>query len=271
MNTQPEPTTGTSLVLVRPQPMLPANMREVKEMGELACEMLELDTDKNKGRMAGIILAGLEIGVPPMTAARGIDIIKGKPSLSAALKRALVQGSPVCHAFSVKTHRHKIIEQDGTERFEMAATCKSKRADNGQEHTVTVLLSQFEHLFVTRQGKKHEGWANYPGRMLIARASSRMCDEHYADVTYGMATHEVTTGPQGEVINVEPVEADAVPVESDAAGTAGTAEDDPDWNKAEKQATQQQAAAAAGRPAAAAAQTTDSADPTAPPWDGTNK
>ena len=272
MNAQAPQKAGLPMEIGRPAPMFPTTIKEAMEMGEMACALLELKPEDHAKRLAGIILTGLEIGVGPMTAARGIYIIKGRPHLGANLQRAIVQASPVCKVFRVMSHQ--VTYKDPNRAPELAATAMGIRADNGEKHTVTVTYSQFEHLHYTSSGKEHAGWRDNPARMLVARATTRLCDEHFADVTYGMSAAITETDDSGNVVEIIPVEPDQAPT---GASVELTEEQQREIEEAERQARERDAKAAEEAAAADAKPAGDAAagqpQQNDPPWglDGERK
>ena len=227
----------------RPDPVWPANVAEAMELGAIACQMLGKE-EKDQGTMAAVILQGLELGIAPMTAARGIWIVKGAPYISANLQRAIVLASPVCRSLTVKPVLIPVVDQDGqkTGAMEPGAQARGVRADNGDAMTVTVRISQFEHLI-----KRDSAWEKTPGDMLVARASSKLCRGLFADVLFGMGVAEVRQQEGGEeVIQVQPIDA-----ESDDGTFVGAEHVDPDgdqdreWEEAQRKAVEQEQRAAA--------------------------
>lgn len=230
----------------RPDPVWPANVAEAMELGAIACQMLGKE-EKEQGTMAAVILQGLELGIAPMTAARGIWIVKGAPYISANLQRAIVLASPVCRSLTVKPVLIPVVDQDGkkTGAMEPGAQARGARADNGDAMTVTVRISQFEHLI-----KRDSAWEKTPGDMLVARASSKLCRGLFADVLFGMGVAEVRQQEGGEeVIQVEPIDA-----ESDDGAFVGAERVDPDsdqdreWEEAQRKAVEQEQRANAEGP-----------------------
>lgn len=144
-------------------------MEKVMELGRMACALLERSPN-DAMKMAGTIMAGLEMGIPPMTAARSIFIIKGRPTLSSEMQRALVLASPKCESFVV----HEAVKENN----DISVTVEGKRS-SGETRKVTARLSQF------RLVKNNEVWVNYPERMLIAAASRWLIRDLFPDIISG--------------------------------------------------------------------------------------
>lgn len=124
-----------------------------------------------RGRPAAItacILYGYEIGVGPMQALRGIDIIQGRPTPSAELLRALIYQAG---------HEVWVVEATGTR-----VTVGGRRANQAREHTVTWTSEMARAAGLT--GK--ESWKKYPRQMLMARATSELARSIFPDAIHGL-------------------------------------------------------------------------------------
>ena len=126
------------------------------------------------GAMA-IMLAGMEMGLAPVTALRLFHIIEGRPSLSADGMVALVKVSPACEWF---------VLVDSTVA---AATYKTKRVGE-PETQITYTMEDAERAGITgptRNGKP-SNWKKHPAQMCRARASSGLARAVYPDVVGGI-------------------------------------------------------------------------------------
>ncbi|WP_419917469.1 hypothetical protein [Candidatus Poriferisocius sp.] len=220
----------------RPEPMWPANLDEAMKMGELACQLLGKD-DKEQGKMAGIILSGLELGIGPMTAARGIWIVEGQPYVSANLQRAIILASPVCRSLTVKPVMVPVVDKDGqrTGATEPGAVATGVRADNGDAMKVVVRESQYAHMKKTRTGKDNLAWKQNLADMLVARATGKLARGLFADVLFGMGVADVRQRDGGEeVVEVEPIESD----EGAFVGAGTIDPDEKEWEEAQKRAAE---------------------------------
>jgi len=115
------------------------------------------------------ILYGRELNLGPMQSLQQINVIKGKPSASPELMRALVRRAG---------HSISVIENT-------ADTCvlEGKRADDG-----TVERSSFTMADARTAGLAGGGaWKTYPKAMLLARATSQLCRSLFADVISGIS------------------------------------------------------------------------------------
>ncbi len=106
--------------------------------------------------MLAAVYLGRELGLGPMQAMNMIDVIDGKPSLSAELQTAMIRAAG---------HSIKIVEMT-----DQTVTVQGIRVDNGDDMTVT-----FTSAMADRAGllSKHN-WKKYPEAMLWARALSML-------------------------------------------------------------------------------------------------
>jgi len=116
--------------------------------------------------IAACILYGSELDLPPMTSLRTIDVIQGRPTLSANAMRGLAM-------------------KDGI-RFRLDETTETRCVMSAQRPgqawtTVTWHIDQARKLGLTAK----DNWKNQPGVMLIARATSQLCRLVAANVLIG--------------------------------------------------------------------------------------
>jgi len=129
--------------------------------------------------ITGCILFGRELGMDPMTALQTINIIQGRPTLTANAMRGLAMAAGV---------QFRLDESTETR-------CVMSAAAPGQTHwtTVTWTRDQAERLDLL----KKDNWKNQPGAMLIARATSQLCRLVAANVLIGSpySTEEIKDLP----------------------------------------------------------------------------
>lgn len=132
--------------------------------------------------VTGAILAGTELGLPPMAALRAIDIIDGTPAVRAHALRGIVQH-----------HGHKVWVEESTET--RAVVCGHRRDEPGkvQKSIWTVDRARKANLL----GKKN--WAGHTQAMLIARATAELCRLIASDAIIGMpySSEELTDEKAG--------------------------------------------------------------------------
>jgi hypothetical protein len=132
------------------------------------------------------ILAGEELGLKPMQSLRMVHVVDGRPSASAELMRALVNRAG---------HRLSVVEakQD-------RVTLHGQRRDTGAQATVTWTIADAQRAKLTG----NPSWAKYPRSMLLARATSELCRQIFADVVGGLYTPEETASIEGHVHDEDP-------------------------------------------------------------------
>lgn len=130
--------------------------------------------------ITGAILFGRELGLDPMTALQTVNIIQGRPTLTANAMRGLAMAAGV---------QFKLQEATQT-RCVMSAIAPGQR----EWTTVTWTIDQAQKLDLL----KKDNWRNQPGAMLIARATSQLCRLVAANILIGSpySTEEVKDLPQ---------------------------------------------------------------------------
>jgi len=126
---------------------------------------------KNKpADVAIILLTGIEFGLQPMAAIRGINVIEGKASMSADLLSGLVQQKVhVCEYFRMVTCTDTL------------ATFETKRHGHSEAVKLSYTIEQAQRAGLT--GK--DNWKKHPADMLAARCISRLSKRVYPDITQG--------------------------------------------------------------------------------------
>ena len=114
------------------------------------------------------ILFGRELGVDPMTSLQVVNVIQGRPTLTANAMRGLAQASG-CEF---------LLRETSETRCVMSARQPGSR----EWTTVTWTIDQARKLGLTNK----ENWKNQPGAMLIARATSQLCRLVAANVLIGL-------------------------------------------------------------------------------------
>ncbi len=117
-----------------------------------------------------IVLTGRELGIGPMTAMRGIDVIQGKVSMSSQLIGALILSSPACEYLTP------------VEATDKVATYETKR--KGSPDKVRMSFTIEEAKTAGLAGK--DNWKKNPTAMLLARAQSRIGRAVYPDKCLGV-------------------------------------------------------------------------------------
>lgn len=138
------------------------------------------------------VATGRELGLGDLESLRMIYVVDGKPTLSAEVMTKLA-----------RRNGHSIQAEYGEGRV----TVHGKRADNGDEMTVTWTMSMAKRAGL--DGKQN--WTKYPESMLWARAVSQLCRMLFPDVLGGVShtPDEVELTAEGrieEATDVGPVD-----------------------------------------------------------------
>ncbi len=181
--------------------------------GQLA--QSDLVPDSYRGKPANVIAAVFmanDLGINVMQAMREIHVIKGKPSLSASMKVALVRQSGLCEKWEVVTSTAE------------KCTIRTKRKGEAPaEISLTIAEAR-------AAGLTSETWQKFPARMLLHRVESWLADQEYQDVTKGLKTPDevehsepawIGAGATAAIPVGEPPKARAVKVEVTTIPTPG--------------------------------------------------
>jgi hypothetical protein len=117
-----------------------------------------------------VIATGMELGLSPMQALRGIYIVQGKPVLSSDLLVALVKRSPVCLFF-------RLIESTG-ER----ATYETHRKGEPEPTALTWTADDAKRAGLLSK----DSWRAHPAAMLRARCAAALARAVYPDLLLGV-------------------------------------------------------------------------------------
>lgn len=149
----------------------------IAEVSKLAS--MVSDTDfvpkalRNKpAAITAAILAGREVGIPPMRALQHLHMVDGRPTMSAEQKRAQALAAG-----------HDIVYVETT-----TSRCVVKGRRAGSDQWTTVTWSMDDAKAAKLDGK--DNYRKHPRRMLQARATGELCDLLFPDATGGLATFE---------------------------------------------------------------------------------
>lgn len=120
--------------------------------------------------VAAAILTGRELGLSPLTALRGINVIEGRPSLTGELLGARILAAG---------HRLEWIESTDTK-----ATVRIERGDGLSEATASWSMRDAERAGLA----KKSNWQKYPRDMLAVRALTEAARRACPDVALGLDT-----------------------------------------------------------------------------------
>ncbi len=119
--------------------------------------------------VTGAILAGTELGLPPMAALRAIDIIDGTPAVRAHALRGIVQH-----------HGHNVWLEESTENRAVVCGHRAGEQQRVQKSIWTIDRARKANLL----GKKN--WTGHTQAMLVARATAELCRLIASDAIIGM-------------------------------------------------------------------------------------
>ena len=157
-----------------------------------------------RGNVAAItaaMLTGREIGIGPMHSLRAIDVIDGRPSLSAELMASLV----------LRSGHYLWCAESTAETCTMVGR-RIDWPDRIPDQEVTWTIDDAKQAGLAGKGN----WQKYPRAMLRARATSELCRGVFADVVerVGYVAEELGGDPQPHDQAVEVVR-DVVPDQAD--------------------------------------------------------
>ena len=157
-------------------------------VGDLAGKVAQTEfvPDSMRGKpavVAAAILYGRELGLEPMTSLRSVNIIKGRPALTAEAMRAMVLAAG-----------HEIRFQEMT-----SARCVIVGRRKGQDETTTVTFTMDDAKKMGVGGGQQ--YVKMPRQMLAARATSELCRLIFADVIGGLISDvEAEDAEPGETL-----------------------------------------------------------------------
>lgn len=126
------------------------------------------------------MLTGRELGLTMMQSLRGVYVVEGNPSLSAALKQSICLAHPAtCEVF-------RMIESTA----EKATYRVKRKGEPEQDFTWTIADAKTALLLNRGKDPSQSNWSKYPRRMLQARAKSEAADVVFSDLLLGFPTRE---------------------------------------------------------------------------------
>ena len=202
----------TDLEIYQPPATQPVALLEIDSWTAVAGQVIRLakeiyDTpfvpDGLRGSVpavAAAILAGRELGLPPMTSLANVHVIKGKPALAAVLMRALIQA---------QGHQWQDVEVTDTR-----VVIRGRRKGESEWTEVRFTADQMKHAGVALGG--------WPQDKLYARATSRLARRKFADVIAGMpySAEEMEDGAADEGTVADDAPAATAPFPKPAQRTA---------------------------------------------------
>ena len=173
------------------KPETPKTIAEMQSLGEVFVKSRFFQDSQDAAQAIVKVMAGAELGFPPIASMTGVYIVKGKVSLSANLIAAAIKRS------GRYTYRVRKLDDSG---------CVIEFIENGE----SIGSSSFTREDAQRaQLLGKETWRSFFRNMAFARALSNGAKWHCPDVFGGpVYTPEelgAETDGEGEMINVTPV------------------------------------------------------------------
>jgi len=169
---------------------------DVSRVAQMMSKSGFFDNAKSAAQAGVKILAGMELGIPPVASVRGVYILDGNTCLSSGLLAALIKQHP--------RYDYKVVEATD-ERAEL------QFFEEGEEQG-TVSFSMDEAHSIDHGNKKlaeKDNWQNYPSDMCFSRALSRGRRRYCPDIGNGLYTPDemvAVTDKEGHVVEAEVVE-----------------------------------------------------------------
>jgi hypothetical protein len=206
-----------------------------------------------------LTLTGRDLGLTFMQSLQSIQIIEGRPNLSAKLKVALVRRHPCCEYF-------RLVES--TDKIAVWATKRRGNEPTMEKFTMAeAQAAGLVHKTKTGAPGMYEKW---PKQMLRARAATQLCDREYQDVLLNLGDDiEFAAGEAArEVLTPEAVNAEFERVEPIPAKAKPVAKSEPQAEPAKPQAEDAEftPVAASGDPCRRCQQPTTNRDEEGKPW-----
>lgn len=173
--------------------------------------------DEAVSAVAIAVMAGAELGLPPMVSLRSFTVIGGRPAL---------YGDGIINV--VRRSRKAAYIRTGYDEEKKAGWCEAKRSDTGEEKRVEFSEADARSagLWDDRKTVKRKGydgqwkdvpndapWFRYPKRMLAWRAAGYCLRELFADVLGGITdefeAHEIAS--HDDPVNITPPSAPRPP------------------------------------------------------------
>lgn len=159
----------------------------------------------NLPAMMACVLTGRALGLDDLHSLRSIHVVDGKATLGAELMVSLV-----------RRKGHSLSGEMSNE----AATARGKRADTGDEMSVTWTLEDAQRAGLSGKGN----WTKYPGSMLWARAVSQLVRMLFPDALLGVTYTPDEMGDDHMVIDVPAVDSDGSVLEDGRPALDGPGE-----------------------------------------------
>lgn len=177
------------------QALVPRTLDEVRSLSAQFAKSALLPADL-RGKEADVfvtILAGQELGMPPMAALRGIHVVKGKPILSADSMVGVVLGRGIARYF-------RCVEESPT-----SVTYETLREGSPEPQRCTWTMEDAK-----RAGLDGDNWRKYPRAMLKARCKAALARDVYPDVLAGCYEESESDEVRGDARPAKAIDAEVV-------------------------------------------------------------
>lgn len=203
------PQTSDQITTIVMRPIVIDDMDSLARIAKMMAES-EMFKDAKTAARAGVkIMLGMELGIGPLAAMRGIMVgDDGQITLAANLQAALVQRSGRFN-YKVKTHDSELCAIDWFER--------NKKGDWDLLGTTSLSINEAKGAGMHMQSQKGGGstekytWKMFPSDMLYARCITRGVKRFCPSVTNGITIYdpdELSGLPDGRLESVEVITGD---------------------------------------------------------------
>lgn len=151
--------------------IIPRTIDEVRTLSKMfaASSLLPAELRGKESDVFVSIMAGQELGLPPMASLRGVHVVKGKPVLSADTMVGIVLGSGLAEYFVC-------VAETPT-----SVTYETKRHGTPQPQRCTWSMEDARAAGLA----SGDNWKKYPRAMLKARCKAMLARDVYPDVLAG--------------------------------------------------------------------------------------
>lgn len=173
---------NTSIVLDKPGDLIP-QQDTLEMMWKMAQRVVKSGLAGYKATpdsVLAVAMTGRELGLPFMASVRGVNVIEGKPSPSAALVAALIY----------KAHGDNAIRITKSTADECVIRYRRKGWPEGESEELSLTMEE-AHLaewHKNRNGSVKENWTKFPKAMLRSRAITMVGQDAFPDVVLGLYT-----------------------------------------------------------------------------------
>lgn len=218
--------TDKSIVLDKPNELMP-QQDTLNGMWKLAQRVVASGLAGYKATPDSVLtvaVTGRELGLPFMSAIRGIHVIEGKPSPSAALVAALIY----------KAHGDNAIRITKSTADECVIRYRRAGWPEGESEELSLTMEECKQAGwdKNRNGSVKENWIKFPKAMLRSRAMTMVGQDAFPDVVLGLYTPDELDSSEvhGEdITDVEDTDEGAIPRQGlvrEGGGMGGASEVD---------------------------------------------